>query len=147
MGCNERKNGVMEVGPSLFDEMFGVPFWFGAPAQKQRPILFKTDIKKVGDEVAIEMELPGFEKKDVDITVDGNLLTISAKRVKEVKEEDKETKYIRRERYVGNCVRTFELSEESDPSTIKAKLENGLLVVTFKEPKGQEKPKLRKIEL
>ena len=136
----------MEVGPT-FDELLGFPFWFGTPAQKQRPVLFKTDIKKAGDEVAIEMELPGFKKEEVDVTVEETRLIISAKRTKEVKEEDKETKFLRRERYIGNCVRSFELGEGADMKSLKAKFENGLLIVTFKELKVEEKPKIRKLKL
>ena len=58
---------------------------------------FRTDVLDKGDRFVLEAELPGFQKEDIDIHVDGNTLTISAQH-KEESEEKKDGKFVRRER-------------------------------------------------
>ena len=142
----DKRNEIMELNP--IEDFFGFPFWFGGtPVQRPQKLFpYKTDIKKNGEVVSIEMELPGFKKDEVDVTVEGNRLMISAKKIKEKEVKDENTKYLRRERYVGNITRTFDLGEKVNPETLKAKLEDGLLTVSFIEPTVQ-RPQIRKLEL
>ncbi len=96
---------------------------------------FKTDIKDEGDCFELEADLPGFDKKDIHLDINGDVLKISAERHSEHEESNKKGKYIRCERSYGAYYREFDLSNiKSDE--IKAKYENGVLKLTL--PKKDE---------
>lgn len=97
---------------------------------------FKTDIKDEGDHYELEADLPGFEKKDIQLDVNGDILTVRAERHSEHEEKDKKEKYMRCERSYGCYSRDFDVSNV-DADTIKAKYENGVLKLTL--PKKAEK--------
>ena len=80
-----------------------------------------------GDKFVLEAELPGFQKEDIDIHVEGNTLTISAQH-KEESEEKKEGKFVRRERKYGSFTRSFDISD-IDQAKINASYDNGILSV------------------
>ena len=71
---------------------------------------FRTDVLDKGDKFVLEAELPGFQKEDIDIHVEGNTLTISAQH-KEESEEKKDGKFVRRERKYGSFTRSFDISD------------------------------------
>ena len=75
----------------------------------------------------IDVDLPGINKEDVEISVDKNLLTISGKR--EVKEEVKEENYYRIESSYGTFSRSFTLPEKVDVENIRAASDNGVLEI------------------
>lgn len=97
---------------------------------------FKTDIKDEGDHYELEADLPGFEKKDIQLDVNGDILTVRAERHSEHEEKDKKEKYMRCERSYGCYSRDFDVSNV-DADNIKAKYENGVLKLTL--PKKAEK--------
>ena len=88
---------------------------------------FRTDVLDKGDRFVLEAELPGFQKEDIDIHVDGNTLTISAQH-KEESEEKKDGKFVRRERKYGSFTRSFDISD-IDQAKINASYDNGILSV------------------
>ncbi len=111
---------------------FGEPFTTGLVSRGGG---FKTDIKDVGNSYLLEAELPGFAKNDIKLELNDDVLTVSAERSTENKEENEQDKYIRCERYFGKFTRSFDVSNvETDD--IKAKYENGILSVTL--PKKKE---------
>ena len=69
---------------------FSAPFrsFFDMPAFSQ----FRTDVTDEGDHYLLEADLPGFEKKDINLDIQGDTLTIRAERHSKVKEDDKENK-------------------------------------------------------
>ena len=83
----------------LFDEMFEDPFF------SKSSKLMKTDIKENENDYTIEVDLPGYSKDDIQITVDDGYLTVSANTSKE--DADTSSKYVKRERYYGECSRSF----------------------------------------
>lgn len=93
----------------------------------------KSDIKETETSYIVETELPGFDKKDINVEVEDGVLTISAETAKDT--EDKSEKYIRKERYVGKYSRSFTF-EGIDSETVKAKYDKGILIV--------ELPKIQK---
>ncbi len=108
-------------------------------------ISFKTDIRDTGDAIELKADLPGFDKKDVDVSVDGDILSIKAVRKSEHDEKDDEGHYIRRERSFGSYSRSFDVSN-IDVENIKAKYEDGVL--TLDMPKHvDEKPEVRKLAI
>ena len=93
---------------------------------------FKTDIKETLEEYIIHAELPGVEKKDINIDYSNNYLTISAVRNNE--NEEKANNFIRKERHYGKISREFYI-DNVDKNKIQAKFENGVL--NIKLPKKE----------
>ena len=91
---------------------------------------FKTDIIDNGNEYVLEADLPGFDKNDIKLDVDNNVLTIRAQRHSEHEEKDKKGKYVRCERSYGSYCRQFDLSGV-DENGIKAKYDKGVLKLTL----------------
>jgi HSP20 family protein len=93
----------------------------------------------------IELAAPGLKKKDVEINVEDNVLTISSEK-KEDKKDD-EQHYVRREFHYGSFKRAFELPEDVDVDKIEAKHEDGVLHISMpKKEEAKVKP-ARKIEI
>ena len=107
----------------LFDDIFGDPFF-----RKSESKMMKTDIREDKDNYVIDIDLPGFDKKNIKIDVTDGYLTINAK-VNNEDNEKKGGKYIRKERYYGECSRSF-----------YANFKNGIL--TLEVPKVENKGKL-----
>lgn len=96
----------------------------------------KCDIYEKDGIYTIEMDIPGFDKKDVNIEVDENdYLTITACKDSENNEEDQEKNYIRKERTYGKYQRSFYLGDV-DRDKINANFENGILRIQL--PKKEE---------
>lgn len=121
-------------GDSLFDDFFNYPSGFRKMQAKM-----DTNIKDTGNGYLIEVELPGYEKKDVKAEIKDGYLIISAEH-KETKEESGEDgKYIRRERYTGNCRRSFYVGEQLSEGDFKAGFENGVLRLEFPKVERSDK--------
>ena len=86
----------------------------------------KIDLTEHDGDYAVKAEIPGVRKEDIDVRIDGNLVTISAE-VKKDKEEKKDGRVLRSEREYGYASRTFTLSEAVDESKADAKYANGVL--------------------
>ena len=94
----------------------------------------KCDIYEKDGVYHIEMDIPGFDKKDIKVECDKGYLTITAKK-EEKEEEHKDKNYIRRERRYGTYKREFYLGE-LDSEKINAEFKDGVLTVTV--PKKEE---------
>ena len=81
----------------------------------------------------VNIELPGMDEKDVDITLSGRLLTIRGEKKEDEKEEGKD--YYRRERKFGSFRRTLELPGEVDESKIEASFKKGVLHIELPRTK------------
>ena len=119
---------------NLFDDMERTMF----PAVQMQMPAFRTDIQDAGDHYLLKADLPGMNKEDIELKLEHNMLTISAKH-EEKKEESKEDgTYICRERRVGSFQRTFDMTGIQEDA-ISASYENGVLTLTL--PKQSEAPK------
>ncbi len=97
------------------------------------------------DAYYVEVDLPGVDKKDIEITTEDNILTISGER--KLKKEMKEDDYYRVESSYGKFSRSFALPEKVDVNKIEAKNENGVLEIVIPKVKEEEKkPKKIKIK-
>ena len=114
---------------------------FGRP-QKMHEM--KCDIYESDGNYNIEMDIPGYEKKDISIECDDGLLTITAEKNSETEEENSDKRYIRRERYYGKVSRTFNFSD-IDEDSIKAEFINGSLKVTIPKKEKTETKKVIEI--
>jgi len=91
----------------------------------------------------IEVELPGIKKEDVDVKVDGNVLTISGER--KLKNEVKEEDYHKVESRYGKFSRSFTLPEKVDVEHIQAEADNGIVEIII--PKLTIDTSSKKIEI
>jgi HSP20 family protein len=88
-----------------------------------------VNIKETKDAYQLEVVAPGFEKNDFKINLDKNILTISAKKKNEVKDENE--KLIRNEYSYRSLNRSFTLDEKIDAEKIEAKYFNGVLTLNL----------------
>lgn len=102
-----------------------------------------TDMMETEKEYTVALDLPGFQKKDIEINYQDNRLIIKGSREEESKEEKPD--YLHRERYFGEFLRTVTMPTKIKEDEIKASFKDGVL--TVKAPKVEvSKPKTVAIE-
>ena len=126
----------------LSPDFFGNSFIDFIPSKKNQ--FPKVDITETKDNFLITAELPGIDEKNVDITLDGETLTIKGE--KKETGEDKQGKFYSRERSYGQFQRSFEVPTIINQNKIDASFSNGVL--TVKMPKTPEaKKEVKKIPI
>lgn len=123
---------------NLFDDFFDDRFMMPSVFGKNDPLygknaknVMKTDVRETENTYELDIDLPGFKKEDVSLKLDDGYLTIGA--VKSLEKEsgnDKDGKYIRRERYEGQCSRSFFVGKGVQARDVSAKFEDGILKVS-----------------
>jgi len=83
------------------------------------------------DTFTIEIDLPGVDKKDINVSIEGDYLIVTAER--KMKNEVKEDDYYLMESKFGKYYRAFYLSDDIDRDSIDAKYEDGRLIITFEK--------------
>jgi HSP20 family protein len=109
------------------DEKAGISGW--------NPVV---DMYETDDHIVIKAELPGMDKKDIEIQLTDGILFLKGKRSYD--NEVKEDKYYRRERMFGNFIRSFSLPVDVEAEKITADYKEGVLHITVPKPET-EKPK------
>ncbi|MCI5510173.1 MAG: Hsp20/alpha crystallin family protein [Oliverpabstia sp.] len=128
-------------GENLFDEFFDD---FVRPTRRvvryntPSTTIMKTDVKETEGSYELDIDLPGYKKEDVKAELKDGYLTISAATNTNNDQKDENGKYIRRERYYGNCSRSFYVGENITQEDIKARFEDGILKIVV--PKKEAKP-------
>ena len=138
-------------GENLFNDdwmNFGFPEVDKALYGKHAGNVMKTDVKETETGYEVDIDLPGFKKDEINAKLDNGYLTISAAKGLDKDEQDKNGKYIRRERYAGSMSRSFYVGEGVTQDDIKAKYEDGILrlVVPKKDNKAVENNRYIAIE-
>lgn len=138
---------------SLFNTLFGddePDLGFNFPVFSAKTVTApKVDVKETKDCYALDMDLPGKTEKDVDLSIDDNVLTISShhEEAKEEKSDKKEEgSWLIRERRSYNFSRRFTLPQDVDSEGIKASFKNGVLHVNMPR-KALPQPKKIAIEV
>ena len=131
-------------GENLFDDFFSDPFEMMAMPQGRNPLygkhaknMMKTDVRETENGYALDVDLPGFKKDEVNLELKDGYLTISADKSLDKDEKDSEGRYIRQERWSGSCSRSFYVGENVKPEDVKAKFEDGILSLSL--PKQEQK--------
>ncbi len=130
-------------GENLFDDFMDFPFerefFRGTPFRRtSSQSLMKTDVKELDGSYELDIDLPGYKKEDVSAKLENGYLTISASTNKNNDEKDKDGRYIRRERYTGQCSRSFYVGNQVTQDQIKAKFENGILKLSIPKVEKQQ---------
>ena len=129
---------------NLFDDMFGFDFdrefdrmmrpLYGKHSQN----MMKTDVRETENSYELDIDLPGFKKDEITIQLDNGYLSISASKGLDKDEENKNGKYIRRERYAGAMNRTFYVGGNLTQQDIQAKFEDGILKISVPKKDVQQ---------
>lgn len=136
----------------LFDHFYPDP-WFGSNDHDFKDLekklyghraknVMNTDIQESDSAYEMTVDLPGFQKEDVTVSLENGYLTINATKGVEKdntqsEDEKSEGKFIRKERYSGSCQRSFYIGDSLEVSDIKANFQHGILKLTIpkKDPK------------
>lgn len=123
---------------NLFDDFFDDRFMMPSVFGKNDPLygknaknVMKTDVRETENTYELDIDLPGFKKENISLKLDDGYLTIGA--VKSLEKESgngKDGKYIRRERYEGQCSRSFFVGRGVQARDVSAKFEDGILKVS-----------------
>lgn len=106
---------------------------------------FKIDIHDEGNAYELDADLPGFDKKDIHVDVDGDFLTISGERQTHRDEKDEAGNYIRRERSYGSFSRSFNIADVASEN-ISGEYKDGVLKLTLPK-KGDIEPQKKAIDI
>lgn len=104
---------------------------------------FRTDIRDKGDHYELVADLPGFQKDDIHIDVEGDMLTVHAEHKED--KEDKKDDYIRRERHYGSFSRSFNVANVKTDQ-IDAEYKDGVLKLVLPKS-GPATPPTRRIDI
>jgi HSP20 family protein len=114
----------------LFRGFFVRPVEYGNAGVGADTQAIRMDVRENNDAFVVHAELPGVRKEDIHVTIDGNLVAITAE-VKEEKEVKSGERVLRAERYYGKVSRSFQLAQEIDDGKAAAKFNNGVLELTL----------------
>jgi HSP20 family protein len=104
---------------------------FFRPVQLDKEVpQIRMDVKETDQAYAVHADIPGVGKDDIHVTIDGNLVSISAE-VKKQSEQKEGEKLLRRERVFGRVSRSFTLENEVDEATANARYQDGVLELTL----------------
>jgi len=112
----------------LFKGLFVRPMRFDLDVAPQMRL--KVDVSKTEDTYIVKAEIPGVNKDDIQVSIDGNEVTISGE-IKKESEEKKAEEVLRSERYYGKVSRSFTLPHDVDEAKVVAKYADGVLKLTL----------------
>ncbi len=126
----------------IFGEFFGrTPFRMAATEAMWSPLV---DVHETKDGIVLQVELPGVKQEDIQVSIEGDTLTLKGERKREA--EVREDQYQRIERSYGRFERTILLPSVVDSTRVKATYREGVLEIQL--PKKEEaKPKEIKVEV
>ena len=111
----------------------GFPAFFAgsrySDSDEQRDWSIPLDIVRDGDTVTVKASLPGVQPEDIDVTIEGGVLTIKADTKAEEERED--GGYVVRERRAGSFRRSLRLSDNVDTDKVEPRYENGVLTIAL----------------
>lgn len=106
--------------------------------------LMKTDIRQTDDKYLLDIDLPGFDKDNINLSLNNGYLQINAK----VEKENNDEEFIRSERFYGECSRSFYVGDDVESEDISAEFKNGILKVEIpKKEKLDNSNESKQIEI
>ncbi len=137
---------------NLFDEFFDD---FPMPRQflnidrqlygKNAAREMKTDVHEHEDHYEVDIDLPGFKKDEITLSLEKGYLTVNAAKGLDKDETDKEGRMIRQERYAGSMQRSFYVGEALTEEDITARFENGVLSLNVPKREAKKLPEKKVI--
>ena len=132
-----------------FDNAFDSDFFREVPNGilygKNAGRMMKTDVKETESGYELDVELPGFQRENLNVELENGYMTISAEKALEKNRENEEGRLLRRERYSGTLRRSFYVGEQLTDGEIKASYEDGILHLTLPKKNPPQLPEKRTI--
>ncbi len=113
-----------------FDDLFRGFFMRPVRIEGGPDIQMKMDVREDDKAYTVNAEIPGVKKEDIQVSINGNQIAISAE-VKQQREVKEGEKVLRSERYYGKVSRAFTLGQDVDEETAEAKYTDGVLLLTL----------------
>lgn len=117
-------------------------FFHPLRARGEGAVDISVDVSEKDDAYLIKAEIPGVKKDDINVSIDRNMVSISAEVKRETEQKEGE-KVLRRERYHGMMQRSFSLPSQVDDSKAQAKYVDGVLELTLPKKEGSTEKKLK----
>ena len=124
----------------IFDSMFRAPVFGGQS-------LMKTDVREKDGKYVLDIEIPGYRKEDVKISLFNGNLTVTAENNRSNEEKDAQGRIVRQERYSGSCTRTFYVGDAIRETDVHASFDNGILQIEIPTEKKKEEEEKKFIEI
>lgn len=131
-----RPRGTTPAPMERFFDRFFSPWWPEAAGEEELTAAYPVDIREEDGKVVVDAEMPGFNRDEIDVSIENDVLRIRAERKPE---EPKGTSHLRERRYT-RVERAFTLPTSVDETTVDAKLEGGVLHLELPESE-ESKPK------
>lgn len=109
--------------------------------------LMKTDVHEKDGKYIMDIDLPGYKKDDVKISLYNGNLTISAEKNESNEEKDAKGNLIRQERYSGSCLRSFYVGDSIRDNDIQASFKDGILTITVPTEEHKEETEKKYIDI
>jgi HSP20 family protein len=113
-----------------FDDLFKGFLVRPMAFESQAPAQVRMDVREDEKSYVVHAEIPGVKRDDINVTIDGNQVAISAE-VKRQKEDKQGERVLRSERYYGKVYRAFTLPQEVDDAGAQARFNEGVLELTL----------------
>ncbi len=107
--------------------------------------MMKTDVRELDNGYEVDVDLPGLKKDEIKLELNNGYLTIRTEKDLEKKEENKEGKVLRRERYSGTMQRSFYVGSHVREEDVKASYENGVLHLQIPKKEAVQAPEKKQI--
>ena len=136
---------------NLFDDWMDFPFrGFDANVDKKlyggrAAHVMKTDLKENENGYQLAVDLPGFKKDQIDLSLEKGYLTVSANKSLEESSKDEDGRLVHQERYAGSMQRSFYIGDALTEEDVKAKFEDGVLTLDFPKAEAKKLPERRSI--
>ena len=139
-------------GESLLDDWMDFPRMdFGDIDRKlygkRAAQVMKTDVHEHDDKYELDIDLPGFKKDEIKLSLENGYLSVSAAKGLDEEEKDKKGKLIRQERYAGSMQRSFYIGDTIKQDDIKAKFEDGVLKLSIPKTEPEKIPEKKYIAI
>ncbi|MBE5898284.1 MAG: Hsp20/alpha crystallin family protein [Lachnospiraceae bacterium] len=143
--------------PSIFEENL-LNDWMNFPRMdfpdvdkklygKNASHIMKTDVHENEDGYELDIDLPGFKKDDIKLSLENGYLFISASKAHENDETNDKGKVIRKERYSGSMQRSFYVGDSIEEEDVKAKFEDGVLKLEVPKKDNSKVPEKKYISI
>ena len=105
----------------------------------------KTDVHEHEDHYEVDIDLPGFKKDEITLSLENGYLTVNAAKGLDKDEKDKKGRLIRQERYAGTMQRSFYVGDALTEEDIGARFENGVLSLNVPKREARKVPEMKVI--
>jgi HSP20 family protein len=130
-----RQDPYGELVEDLFKGFFVRPASFEAPDAVRK---IRIEVAEQDDAYKVRAELPGVKKDDIQVTIEGDQVSISAE-IKQEREAKEGERVLHSERYFGKVQRVFRLGQEIDQSKVSARYADGVLELVLPKKSAAER--------